>query len=176
MKKLLLLGIVLVIFILAYWNIAQRKKIYVEPPLRNTLYVINVLEKEDYEDCHIKNSISVTMDDLNEFLRNINRNAILVFYCANYFCTSSDEAALRAKENNFSDVYVYRGGMSEWYQKSKEDKSYEYEGPALKTYLNFVIAPKNPIDSKEESAVNVIREISAENLLDLIIKNQSIGG
>jgi rhodanese-related sulfurtransferase len=107
-------------------------------------YLINVLEKEDFDDAHIKGSIHVSMADIDAFLKKIehHKEVPLIFYCSNYYCTSSDLAAQKAIKKGFQAVSVYKGGIAEWFQKNKSDPSHEIEGPCQMPYLQFVIIPE----------------------------------
>lgn len=133
------------------------------------ILVVNVLDQEDFDDAHIKNSILVTMDELPVFLSTLSKSTILIFYCANYLCTSSDEAAISAIEDHFSNVYVYKGGMADWYQLSKENDEYKYDGPAVKNYLNIIITPKySDVELKEMN--NKFSIVTASEVLAMMKK------
>ena len=50
-----------------------------------------------------------------------------------------------AYKKGFENVYLYKGGMAEWYQASKNDPSYLYNGQARLEYLQIVIPFENEI-------------------------------
>lgn len=132
--------------------------------------LINVLDKEDFDDCHIKNSINVPFSHINSFFdylekENYDKEKKIIFYCSNYFCTASDEAAEIATKKGFSDVYVYKGGTAEWYQKSQKDSSFLYEGLAQHPYLKIIIL-KPDLNSSHHS----FSFLSAEELQSIINK------
>jgi rhodanese-related sulfurtransferase len=109
-------------------------------------YLINVLDAKEFQDAHIKGSINVPFSKINTFLNTIeNKEIPLIFYCSNYYCTASDAAAKIAVKKNFKTVFVYKGGMAEWYQASKENNIFEYEGPAKEEYLQIVILPQEEV-------------------------------
>lgn len=146
-------------------------------------YLVNVLEKEDYDDAHIKGSINVPLLELDSFLKKIDADKAvpLIFYCTNYYCTSSDVAAQKAAKKGFEKVYVYRGGIAEWYQANKVDQKYEIEGPCEMSYLQFVIIPeKDLIDSSidiiDEDAVEENQKINIISINDLqkILKEDTL--
>lgn len=100
-------------------------------PAKASLQVINVLDPELYADAHIKGSINVPFDQLDEYLKKADKNAELVFYCANYSCSASGEAAKQAKEQGFTNARAYEGGTAEWVKLG-----YPYEGPATESYIH----------------------------------------
>ena len=107
-----------------------------EPQLR----VVNVLDKALYEDAHIAGSIHVPLTQVKEYAQKWNRSVPVVFYCSNYYCTSSFQAAKWLQEMGFEEVYVYEGGMAEWYTLSQQDPSYEVVGPAQDRYLTIEVS------------------------------------
>lgn len=52
----------------------------------------------------------------------------LIFYCGSTSCSASDKAAVRAKENGYSDVCVMRAGIEGW--KKEGQKTAEFK-PAV---------------------------------------------
>lgn len=144
-------------------EIIEKKTINDEKP---EYYLINVLEKEDFEDAHIRGSIHVSMADMDGFLKKIehHKDVPLIFYCSNYYCTSSDLAAQKAIKKGFQAVSVYKGGIAEWFQKNKSDSSHEIEGPCQMPYLQFVIIPES---EDIDSLVDVIDE-------DVVEENEKI--
>lgn len=158
---------------IAIWNKKDESKKIIEIP---QYYLINVLDQKEFDDAHIKGSIHVPFTKVNSFLNSIeNKDIPLVFYCSNYFCTSSDAAAKMAIKKNFKTVYVYKGGMAEWYQAAQEDKRFEYEGSGLAEYLKIVILPQEDILDPEldiidddNMNVNNFKIISINNLQNFL--------
>lgn len=133
----------------AKWEVGAKNKIEIKEIKKDSIekppfYLVNVLEKQDYDDAHIKGSIHVSMADLDAFLKKIehNKEVPIIFYCTNYYCTSSDLAAQKAIRKGFEQVFIYKGGIAEWFQTNKLDKSYELEGECQMPYLQFVIIPE----------------------------------
>jgi rhodanese-related sulfurtransferase len=133
---------VLMLVLPACWAAKEKK---------DGLFVINVLDKDLYDDCHIAGSINVPfemIEDLEEALGfNLDRdNAQLVVYCSNYQCSTSEYAA-RKLCSRFKNVWVYEGGTAEWFQKGLPT-----EGPRKQAYL------KKPCRqlSRENSGVSSI--------------------
>src|SRR5579872_5509479 len=85
--------------------------------LNTDLIVLNVLDRDLYDDCHIKNSLHVPFDKVEEFSKKIDKNTHLVIYCSNYQCSTSGYVAKKLKDLGFCNVSVYEGGMAEWFQE-----------------------------------------------------------
>lgn len=109
----------------------------VQAAKKTGLVVINVLEKSWYDDCHIKGSISVPLEELDIFVKDLDpEKAEIVLYCSNYFCSSSGYACKRLKGMGFKQVWAYEGGTAEWYQMGLP-----VEGPSARPYLAKKITP-----------------------------------
>ena len=96
----------------------------------NSLVVINVLDQDFYDDCHIKGSVNVTLDAIEQFATTLDRNTEIVVYCSNYQCSTSEYVAKKLKSLGCNRVYVYEGGIAEWYQKGLP-----VVGPSKTAYL-----------------------------------------
>lgn len=123
------------------------------------LYVINVLDKNSYDDCRIAGSINVPFEQVETFAKDLDRSAEMVVYCANYMCTSSMAAAQKLKEMGFENVWAYEGGTAEWYQMNlKSEGKYPVEGSCQAGYLSA--ANEKPA----EVAPSLVAVISADEL------------
>ncbi len=118
------------------------------------LVIVNVLEEELYNDCHIKGSINVPFEKVDQIAEMVDKDAEVVIYCSNYQCTSSEYAAKSLCEKGFDKVCVYEAGMAEWYQQGLP-----VNGPQEKAYLKKVCrqipqdeSPKIPVISTQELA------------------------
>jgi rhodanese-related sulfurtransferase len=120
------------------------------------LKVINVLEKNYYDDAHIKGSINVPFMSLEQFVSPLNRKTPLVVYCANYHCSASGAAAQQLLKMGFSLVHAYEGGTAEWRQLG-----YPIDGPAQETYLTEV-----QVKPTEKSEVPVIDAVALKKLME----------
>lgn len=78
--------------------------------------VINVLEKDFYDDAHIKGSINVPLMKVKEYAKDLDRTTEIVVYCANYPCSASAAAWRELTNMGFTNVWVYEGGTAEWFQ------------------------------------------------------------
>ncbi|MBN1549664.1 rhodanese-like domain-containing protein [Candidatus Babeliales bacterium] len=119
------LGILLASLSVILLGCAVGKTIY-----NDSYLVINVLDKKLFLDCHIKGSVSVPFDLVDDFATKVDKNVPVVFYCSNYSCTASGIARDRLKALGFTDVKAYEGGIAEWYQLG-----FPTEGPAQSGYL-----------------------------------------
>ncbi len=120
------------------------------------LVIINVLDKADFDDCHIAGSINITFDEFEAKIPTLNKNNHYVIYCADYMCMSSGFCAKLLKDAKFEHVWAYEGGMAEWHQKG-----YPCAGPAQAEYLTS----ENMDMSDEDDEAKDGAIISAEELL-----------
>jgi len=118
----------------------------------NNLVVINVLDQIFYNDCHIKGSVNVTLDAIEQFVTTLDKNTEVVVYCSNYQCSTSEYVAKKLKSLGHNRVYVYEGGIAEWYQKGVP-----VEGPSKTAYLAKPVS--QPVSQQGEIPV-----IKAEDL------------
>jgi len=116
-KKILLATIAggLVLVLPACWP--SKKKEETAEMASSQLYVLNVLDPEQYDECHIPGSINVPCDKVAEFAQTADKNAEVVTYCSNYQCSASGHAAKQLKELGFEKVSAYEAGIAEWYQQ-----------------------------------------------------------
>jgi len=113
------------------------------------LVVINVLEKDLYNDCHIQGSIQVPFEKLEQYVqRNLHKESDIVLYCSNYMCAASGQGCKKLKKLGFDKVYAYEGGTAEWYQQGMP-----VNGPCTASYLQKKMAP---IVHDQEEGVSVI--------------------
>jgi len=119
--------------------------------------VINVLDKQYYDDCHIKGSINIPLDQLESRAKELDKNQTIIVYCTSYSCSASRKAWHILNNMGFKDIYAYEGGMAEWYQMG-----FPIEGPAKKKYLmEPSLKPSEPEDPevKDITAVGVLNKM-----------------
>lgn len=142
------------------WN----KKTETQSEQKNSLYVINVLDKELYDDCHIAGSTQVAFDAIENFAKDLDKNAEIVVYCSNYSCTASGYVAQQLTSLGFEKVWAYEAGMAEWHQMNvKNPGKYPVEGACQKSYL---------IGANEKPAIeteNVFAIITTDDLREKMI-------
>lgn len=78
------------------------------------LLVINVLDERAFNNCHIKGSVNIPLDQLAARVKDFDQAREIIVYCANYECTASDEAYKLLNKMGFERVQVYKGGTKEW--------------------------------------------------------------
>jgi rhodanese-related sulfurtransferase len=105
----------------------ELKKIVNKPGLE----IINVLDKEYYEDCAIPGSINVPLAQLKIKTKEWPKHKELVVYCAHVDCPLSKKAVKKLAEMGYTNVRAYEGGMKEW-----KAKGWDCEGPCALTYLH----------------------------------------
>jgi len=96
------------------------------------LVLVNVLDKDFFDDCHIKGSINIPFMEVKDADKKIDKDAEIVAYCSNYMCTASSSARTQLMDMGYKKVYVYEGGTAEWLQKG-----YPVTGPSKKGYLKM---------------------------------------
>ncbi len=122
-------------------------------------YLVNVLDKSAFDDCNIEGSINVPFEDVEKFAQGLDKDAEVVFYCANYMCTASGASAEKLKQMGFEKVWAYEGGTAEWRQLglAEEGKGkFPVRGVCQAGYLN---AP-----NEKHEAPSSVPTLSAEEL------------
>ena len=99
---------------------------------KETLRLVNVLDKPEFQDCSIPSSINVSVMELAKVSEKWSKDDTLVFYCSNYMCTASSTGCKIAKKLGFTKVYAYEAGMAGWYQAGLP-----YEGLGKSPYLTM---------------------------------------
>jgi len=127
------------------------------------LVVINVLDKNIYDDCRIKGSINVPFDKVEEYAKGLDKNTHVVLYCTNYMCTASGAAARMLKKMGFENVWAYEAGMADWFQNKLP-----VEGACKESYLNM------RIEKSEDSDEQGIKPITTMELRDKMKKMLNI--
>lgn len=115
-----------------------------EAPAGRSLYVLNVLDKPEYDDCHIVGSLQVSLDKVESFVQKLNKDTEMVVYCSNYYCTASGQVAQQLQSLGFTKVWAYEAGMAEWFQRGLP-----VQGPCKQSYLKKVIP--QPADHEGDS-------------------------
>lgn len=147
----------LVVLVPACWN-----KKNTEIKLPASLYVLNVLNSEQYNECHIPGSINVPFDKVADFAQEIDKESEVVCYCSNYQCTASGYAAKQLKELGFEHVCAYEAGMAEWYQQGLPVEGAIAHGAPASDYLARVIEP-------DANATHDVSIISTQALQEKLI-------
>lgn len=117
------------------------------------LQVINVLSSEYYSDCHIVGSINVSLDKLEEYVKNLELETPIVVYCASYTCMASAHACKKLDALGYKNIWTYKGGMNEWYHMGLP-----IDGLCKQSYLSELIK------KSEEEDRGAVRQINAQDL------------
>ena len=94
------------------------------------LIVVNVMDKDYFDDCHITGSVNIFFDDVAGKIKTLDKKNHYVFYCSNRACSSSEMNAKMLLDAGFTNVWDYAEAMSGWYQAGLP-----CEGAAQKSYL-----------------------------------------
>lgn len=131
--------------------------------------IINVLDQNFYNDCHIKGSVNVTLDAIEQFATILDKNTEIVVYCSNYQCLTSEYAAKKLKSLGCNRVFVYEGGIAEWYQKGLP-----VEGPSEIFYLTKQVGER-VLQQGEIPAINV-EDLVQKMKISMTCVSDDIGG
>ncbi len=85
---------------------------------KQSVPVINVLPKENFEEQHIAGSVSIPMQE-QHFVEKVedevkSKSTPVVVYCANKHCDVSPKAARQLEDAGFSQVFDYEEGTQGW--------------------------------------------------------------
>ncbi len=81
------------------------------------ILVVNVLDSEHYNDCHIAGTMHVPLAELEKECAGWDKDKKIVVYCANTMCSASKEAAKLLSSLGFTKVCAFEGGTKEWKEK-----------------------------------------------------------
>lgn len=107
------------------------EKLYHQMHENEDLLVVNVLSEKWYHDCHIEGSINVPLDQLIHLVKDWDRAADIVVYCALSACDAGEKAYVLLRCMGFDNVVDYHGGIKEWFQLG-----YPIVGPCASEYLH----------------------------------------
>lgn len=85
---------------------------------RESLYLVNVLGRGEFEKAHIPGSYNIPMADKN-FIQKVeqrvgDKDAKVIVYCASFDCTASPRAAEQLDSAGFTHVADFEGGIQDW--------------------------------------------------------------
>ena len=122
--------------------------------------LINVLTEDMYEDCHIKGSISVPIDQLESYAQKLDKNQKIVVYCSSYACHASAKAWRLLDGMGFQNLWAYEGGMAEWYHAG-----FPFEGACQAPYLMAKV-------EKPAQEAKDVKKIEADELTFLLQEHE----
>lgn len=130
------------------------------------LYLVNVLDKAFFDDCHIPGSLNIPMQDVKKHAEKWSKKADVVIYCSNYSCEASTHCCKQLSAMGFESVWDYDEGMAGWYQEHKKDPElYPIVGPAKQPYLTMDNKPLSD-EVEHDSQVKVITTDKLKALID----------
>lgn len=117
--------------------------------------IVNVLEKEYFDDCHIKGSINVPFENLQQYAVDHwdKEKTEIVVHCSNYSCGASGEGYKMLTKLGFKHVWAFEGGTAE-----AKSAGISVEGACAQPYLKDYKKPEM-YSHKESVAI-----ISVEDL------------
>ncbi|PYI56396.1 ArsR/SmtB family transcription factor [Paenibacillus flagellatus] len=80
-----------------------------------SILLLDLRPKEEFEIGHIPGAISVPMEELDSFMRELQKDAEIVAYCRGPLCVYSAIAAHKLKDEGFN-AYRMDEGLNEWQQ------------------------------------------------------------
>jgi rhodanese-related sulfurtransferase len=86
------------------------------------VYLLDVDVPKIWKEHHLPGAIHITGPNLKRFLP-ADKNAILIFYCAEPRCSASESAAAEAVRLGYTRVYVMPEGIFGWVNAGKPTES-----------------------------------------------------
>ncbi len=122
--------------------------------------LVNVLDKEFYDDCHIKGSINIPFENLESYAQSHwDKDATeIVIHCTNYKCTASAAGWQMLHTLGFKNVFAYEGGTAE-----AMHVGIAVEGPCKEIYLKDFEKSPGMTEQKNDGEPAVVT-ISVEEL------------
>lgn len=123
-------------------------------------YLVNVLNKEFFDDAHIPGSISVPFSNLMAIAQKWPKEAQIVLYCSNPMCLASGEGARQLTKLGFKNVKAYESGIAHWYQAGLP-----VVGKAEKDYLKKIVEAEPEQESYTINTLELEELLKVNNLL-----------
>ena len=77
--------------------------------------LVDVLDKEHYEQEHIKGAMSIPLDDVEKKAESLlKKNDLIVVYCGSFQCPASTHAAEKLISLGYKNVFDYEGGLKDY--------------------------------------------------------------
>lgn len=132
--------------------------------------LVNVLDKEFFDDCHIPGSLNISMLDVKKASEQWSKNDTIVFYCSNYSCQASPQCCRTLQKLGFNYLFDYEAGMAGWYQAHMKDpEGYPINGVCKQRYLTL---ENKPFDDDQEDDVKKITTQELKVLLEASKQNR----
>ena len=85
--------------------------------------LVDARPRDQYLAAHIPGAVSVPLSDIPVYARDLDKGRMIVTYCGNYHCPISTKAADEFRSLGFSNVWDYKGGITEWQQQGNPTAS-----------------------------------------------------
>lgn len=104
-----------------------------------SLVIVNVLDKEYFDDCRIKGSINVPFIELKQYAQEHWNKDIteIIIHCSNYSCGASTEGCKMLLALGFKYVWAFEGGTAE-----AKFAGIPVDGPCTESYINDYKKPE----------------------------------
>lgn len=77
--------------------------------------LVDVLDREHYDKEHIKNAISLPLNEIDEKAEKlIDKKEKIIVYCASFECQASTKAVKKLQSLGYQDVLDYKGGLKDY--------------------------------------------------------------
>jgi rhodanese-related sulfurtransferase len=86
------------------------------------VFIYDVNPPEIWQQNHLPGAVLIDRPDLKHFLPR-DRNATLIFYCANRLCLASSAAAAQASRRGYKKVFVMPEGIFGWVRSGRPVES-----------------------------------------------------
>jgi len=78
------------------------------------VYIYDLRSKKQYDEGHIRNSISMPVDEMLQRINEIPREKEVVIYCQDFSCKEAGEAAQILEATEYKNYRTLFGGLSDW--------------------------------------------------------------
>jgi rhodanese-related sulfurtransferase len=92
---------------------------------RQPVSLLDVNSRQSWLTAHVPGARSLDPMGFDESDLPADRDSTLVFYCSNFMCRKAPNAARRAKDMGYRNVYVMSAGISGWVGASLPTESGE---------------------------------------------------
>jgi rhodanese-related sulfurtransferase len=114
--------------------------------------IVNVLDKEYFDDCRIKGSINIPFENLQQYaLEHWDKEKTeIVVHCSNYSCSASGEGYKMLTKLGFKHVWAFEGGTAE-----AKAEGIKVEGPCNQAYLLEYKKPETYVHKESVAVISV---------------------
>lgn len=93
--------------------------------------LVDVLDKEHYQEEHIRGAISLPLNEIEERANKLlEEGEVIVVYCASFQCQASTKAAEKLSSLGYKHVLDYKGGLKDYKEANLPLEGSLYEGKA----------------------------------------------